>query len=68
MVADHAIPVDERTDFVFYQPWMRRKIDQHTATNRESDIRVVPDDIPFGWVHEDYDTEHTPRDDYWEDN
>lgn len=41
---------------------MRSKVDQNNSTNRASDTTVVLDDIPFRWIHEDSDIEHTPCD------
>lgn len=58
----HSGPVDEGADFLFYDPSERRRIDQHTASNRASATRVVHEDMLFGWCNEENDTESTPPD------
>lgn len=35
--------------FVYYDPWMRPKIDAETSKSSVATTRVVPDDVPIGW-------------------
>ena len=58
----HPGPRDEGADFVYYDPWQRCKVDAKTAISRKSATRVVPMDMPYGWMHEEDDRERTPRD------
>lgn len=64
----HRIPVNESVDFVFWDPWEHRKIDQITVTNYISATRAVTNDMPFWWVHEDHDIERTPSDESCDNN
>lgn len=53
--------------FVCSDPWERDKIDSKSAKSRAAATRVVPVDLPIGWVHLQYDAEwtrHDPSNDY----
>lgn len=52
----------EGADFVYYDPWLRRKISEATAVVRAAAVRVIPDDLTPGWVHLEEDAERTQRD------
>lgn len=56
----HPDTVEESAVFVFYDPWMRRKIDQHAETNRATVTFVAPDELLFGLVHKDRGVERRP--------
>lgn len=49
-------------DFLYYDPWLRRKVDKPTAMSHAAATRVVPDDVQLGWVHVEDDTIRAPRD------
>lgn len=53
-IYNHPVLMDEGAKSVSYDPWGRRKVDPHTASNHSSANRVVPKDMPFGWAHEGY--------------
>lgn len=60
---DHHLGGSEASaDFFYYDPFLRRKIDEATAKSRAAAYRVIPDDIPVGWDHEEEDVERTRRD------
>jgi hypothetical protein len=49
-------------DFVFYDPWERRKIDPATAESRVAATRVLPMNVAVGWCHNEIPGERSPRD------
>lgn len=49
-------------DFVYYDTFMRRKINEVTAQSRTSAVCVVSNIAPTGWEHDEEDVECVPRD------
>lgn len=50
------------SDFVYYDPWRRQKIEEETASSSAVTTRVVPDNLSCGFTHVDEDVDRTPRD------
>lgn len=38
-------------DFLYYDPWLCRKIDAQRTKSRAAVTRVVPDHVPMVWFH-----------------
>ena len=49
-------------DFFYYDPFERRKVSEPVALSRAASARICPINVLPGWVHNDGDTECTPRD------
>lgn len=47
---------------MYYDSWLRRKIDQQTAIYRVAATRIVPDEIPTRWIHLEHDAVRVRRD------
>lgn len=43
----HPVRTGTGGDFKYYDPWMRRNSDAHTAKSRAVTTRVVPDVVPI---------------------
>lgn len=53
---------DEGGDFIYYYPFARQIVDEGTAKSLLSAIRVIPDNAPTGWEHDENDVEWAPHD------
>ena len=49
-------------DFFYYEPFELRKVSEPVALSRAASARTCPINLLPGWVHNDGDTERTPRD------
>lgn len=58
----HPGPTGHGTVYVHYYQLTREKIDRQTTWSPSNDTRVVTDDLPPGWIHDDADIDRTPRD------
>lgn len=57
----HSVRTGTGWNFIYDDPWTRMKIDEQRARSRAAAARVVPQDVPIGWVHVEKDTPRTPR-------
>lgn len=53
-------------DFVYYDPWPRRKIDKCVANLRAITTRYVPNEVATGWEHVENDFDGPTRDESWD--
>lgn len=47
---------------MYYNLWRLEKIDRHTAWSLQRGTRLVHDDIPPCWIHDEVDIKRTPSD------
>ena len=48
--------------FLYYDPFERQNVSEPVAPSRAASARTCPINVLLGWVHNDGDTERTPRD------
>lgn len=58
----HPCRTERGGGFIFYNPWLRQKLDDNKALPRAETTRAAPDDLPSGWFYDGDDVERTPWD------
>lgn len=58
----HSRPTAGSVEYMYYDNWRRKRVDHQTTHNGASTARVMPNDLPPGWIHDDLDIERPPRD------
>lgn len=53
---------DVGADFVYYDPWLRRKVSAEVAAPDAIAMHDIQDDVSSGWVHHEDENEWSLRD------
>ena len=61
-MGSHPRRIGPGEDFFYYDPFEHRKVSEHVALSHAASARACPINVLPCWVHNDGDTERTPRD------